>query len=520
MSDRDSALAALIRLAERGEALPPSIIATLERWSAAWRGDPAAKVVARPCSRPAPQWHLDHLVLPALSPVRRAFHARMLGHLLAPQAEALRPSVTILIPVYNRAAMLIEAVESCLAQDWRPLDVLVVDDGSTDDPAAALQRFGGRVQVLRKPNGGVSSARNLGIDNARGDFIQFLDSDNLLRHDALSAKIAAFRDIADAELCFSDAEVFRKGRVMRRGTVLNGGPDCATTDLLQASAIHCPFLMSSAMLPRWVALQADRFETDLRRAEDWRYWFCLGLHGIKAIAIDKATFLRRSSADSLSRKRHEDSGPDIAMGLRCARDLLSRPHHWGLVRRLMVKARPRDEKPVAAPSLALVAQETSAFRRDVIQLCDDGRRDGLSALPVLASLRHELMRHAQNCADASPFKRLAAELVPILARAIATAPALTPADLRFWRSQSRLTASHEPFCSVAAMLSGGIADEDEAATAATLLLRVAPRSPSRRAAKRHLRRKRRYRRAATAWLAAQAFLRQQFGALTKVKSGG
>ena len=76
----------------------------------------------------------------------------------------------------------------------------MVDDGSTDNPAAALQKFGDRVRVLRKPNGGVSSARNAGIAAARGDFIHFLDSDNLLLPDAVSAKIAAYAAVADARI--------------------------------------------------------------------------------------------------------------------------------------------------------------------------------------------------------------------------------------------------------------------------------------------------------------------------------
>ena len=76
----------------------------------------AADLVARPCPVPAARWHLDALRTLGDAPaarVRRGFHARMLGHLLAPERADLRPLVTVLIPVYNRAAMVTEAVESC-----------------------------------------------------------------------------------------------------------------------------------------------------------------------------------------------------------------------------------------------------------------------------------------------------------------------------------------------------------------------------------------------------------------------
>src|SRR5262245_3875537 len=140
-----------------------------------------ADLVAVPCAKPSARCHLDALLATparnATSLAKRLFHARLLGYLLAPDQPRFQPLVTILIPVYNRAALCAEAVESCLAQSWRPLEILVVDDGSTDDLASALRPFGDAVRVLPKPNGGVSSARNLGIVAARRDFIHFLDLD-------------------------------------------------------------------------------------------------------------------------------------------------------------------------------------------------------------------------------------------------------------------------------------------------------------------------------------------------------
>ena len=91
--------------------------------------------------------------------------------------------VTTIIPVYNRGAMLVEAVDSVLAQTHRPIEIVIVDDGSTDDTGAVANGLASRhaeIRVIRQANGGVGAARETGRLAARGEFIQHLDSDDLL----------------------------------------------------------------------------------------------------------------------------------------------------------------------------------------------------------------------------------------------------------------------------------------------------------------------------------------------------
>jgi glycosyltransferase involved in cell wall biosynthesis len=90
--------------------------------------------------------------------------------------------VTVLIPTYNRAYCLARAIDSALAQSYPHLEVLIVDDGSTDSTRKLVEgTYGGdrRVRYLYQPNGGVSSARNHGLRQARGDYVAFLDSDDV-----------------------------------------------------------------------------------------------------------------------------------------------------------------------------------------------------------------------------------------------------------------------------------------------------------------------------------------------------
>ena len=95
------------------------------------------------------------------------------------RTRAGRPTIAAVIPVYNRAGLIGRAIESALGQMRPPDEIVVVDDGSTDDTAAVAAAYGHPVRVIRQPNSGVSVARNLGITQTNCEFIAFLDSDDL-----------------------------------------------------------------------------------------------------------------------------------------------------------------------------------------------------------------------------------------------------------------------------------------------------------------------------------------------------
>lgn len=283
-------------------------------------------------TRPGLAWHVDQLAalhgagmtLSELEAARLRYHARLLGLALAPTRAEFRPLVSIVIPVYNRAGPVIEAVQSCIEQTWRPIEIVVVDDGSKDSPEAGLARFGDKVRLIRKPNGGVASARNLGIDLAQGDLVHFLDSDDLLTPHSVESKVAAFTALPDAELCYGQVQSID----MRDTPKVRDWRRRHYDDPAGAMIVSFPFLLQATMLPRWRLLMGPRFEEDLRRSSDFRFWQALGFAGAVAVGVEEVGTHFRRFHDSLHRTPEtEDDSHALAL-MRSLASLIAQPNAW------------------------------------------------------------------------------------------------------------------------------------------------------------------------------------------------
>src|SRR3954452_3401462 len=118
----------------------------------------------------------------------------------------MEPLVSILVPAYNAENWIGETIQSALRQTWPRKEIIVVDDSSTDNTLAVVREFAsGTVSVVTKPNGGASSTRNKAFSLAQGDFIQWLDADDLLAPDKIKKQMDAFDETGDNRTLISAA---------------------------------------------------------------------------------------------------------------------------------------------------------------------------------------------------------------------------------------------------------------------------------------------------------------------------
>src|SRR5439155_12157099 len=123
--------------------------------------------------------------------------------------------VSVVIPSYNRAYIVGQAIESALQQTHRPVEVLVADDGSTDDTRRVVEGYGPPVRYFYQPNAGVSAARNLGLRHARGEFIALLDSDDWWLPWKVEAQVRLLRAFPDVGMVWTDmAAVDEAGKLV------------------------------------------------------------------------------------------------------------------------------------------------------------------------------------------------------------------------------------------------------------------------------------------------------------------
>jgi len=118
------------------------------------------------------------------------------------------PAISCIVPVFNGERYLKEALDSIRVQTYRPLEIIVADDGSTDGTTAIVAGYGEEVLSLFQPNAGPAAARNLGLSAAQGEFVAFLDHDDLWHPEKLARQMARFRGRPELDLCVTHARNF------------------------------------------------------------------------------------------------------------------------------------------------------------------------------------------------------------------------------------------------------------------------------------------------------------------------
>jgi len=194
-----------------------------------------------------------------------------------------RPTISVIIPVYNGERYLSEAIESTLSQTFLPIEVIVVDDGSTDSSAKVAKRFGKSVQYVFQSNNGTGVARNQGINLATGDFFAFIDQDDLWVEDKLDRQMSVFTAYPEAEMVFGHVQQFHSPELKEH----------------IKQKIYCParlmpgYSPSAMLIKRSAFFRVGLFETRWKIGE-WANWYVRAMElGLKKIMLPDLVTLRR-----------------------------------------------------------------------------------------------------------------------------------------------------------------------------------------------------------------------------------
>ena len=211
------------------------------------------------------------------------------------------PTVSVIIPTYNRAWAIREALDSILAQDYHDFEIVVVDDGSTDNTQQILESYQ-TVCVVRQDHLGVSAARNAGIVRAAGGFIAFLDSDDLWLPGKLSAQVGFFHSNPDALICQTEEIWIKNGvriNAKKRHKKYSGM-------IFERCLELCIVSPSAVMMKRCLFDEIGAFDETLPVCEDYDLWLRVSCRFPVSLIRAPLVIKRGGHPDQLSQRRCMD----------------------------------------------------------------------------------------------------------------------------------------------------------------------------------------------------------------------
>jgi glycosyltransferase involved in cell wall biosynthesis len=224
-------------------------------------------------------------------------------------SKPTKPLVSVIMPCFNSAEHLNEAIDSVLEQDYANIELIVVDDGSTDSSPQLLQQYGDRIKVIYQQNSGPAAARNTGMREATGDFIAFNDSDDIWLPGKLSAQIALLQAEPEIGLCYTGWIVWDQQQPLAQ--ILQSRPDISAQErvpglsgwlylkLLAVCYIHT----TTAVFRRDILQHVGYFNEAFRIGEDHDYWLRISQY-CQVVKLKRAYSVYRDNPVSVTKKLH------------------------------------------------------------------------------------------------------------------------------------------------------------------------------------------------------------------------
>lgn len=208
------------------------------------------------------------------------------------------PQVSVIIPTFNRAQFISRATHSVIKQTFRDFELIIIDDGSTDNTKEIIELNKYRLRCYFQENKGVSAARNLGIQKAAGEYIAFLDSDDAWRKQKLALQMAFFDENPEFKICHTNETWYRNGEHLNQKKKHQKFSGWILEQLLPL----CIVSPSSVVVHRGIFDKVGLFDEALPVCEDYDLWLRIGVH-YPFLFLDKPLIIKYGGhADQLSQQ--------------------------------------------------------------------------------------------------------------------------------------------------------------------------------------------------------------------------
>ena len=203
------------------------------------------------------------------------------------------PTISVIVPAYNAERTILETITSVQQQTFSDFELIVINDGSTDRTLELLNTVNDpRLKVFSYANGGLSAARNRGISQASGEFIAYLDADDLWTADKLELQLAALQQYPESGVAYSWNYCMDE-----QGKSFYADPPIFATDQVYAQLLMDNFIVngSNCLIRRQAVESVGEFDPEVAGSADWDYWLRLALHWPFVVVPKHQVFYRISS---------------------------------------------------------------------------------------------------------------------------------------------------------------------------------------------------------------------------------
>ncbi|OIP68189.1 MAG: glycosyl transferase family A, partial [Oscillatoriales cyanobacterium CG2_30_40_61] len=205
--------------------------------------------------------------------------------------------ISVIIPVYNGEKTIKETILSVLNQTFENWELIIINDGSTDSTIEIIAQIQNtKIRVFNCENAGLAKSRNRGIDHSQGEYISFLDADDLWTPDKLEAQFQALQENPEAMVAYSWTDY-----IDQSSQFLHSGRHITINGNIYQHLLVNNFLEngSNPLIRKQALNQVGKFDTSLKAGEDWDMWLRLAVH-YQFVAVPLPQILYRVSADSMS----------------------------------------------------------------------------------------------------------------------------------------------------------------------------------------------------------------------------